>query len=88
MLLGLGGQILHAVLSIGCLTLVGAAFLRFGWKIGLLDVLFLFVAAHVASRCSDISGRSLIHDTLAIGEVCVGQWRCITSKLLPATASL
>ena len=44
---GLGGQILHAVLSIGCLTLVGAVFLRFGWKIGLLDVLFVFIASHV-----------------------------------------
>ena len=44
---GLGGQILHAALSIGCLTLVGAAFLRFGWKIGLLDVFFVFIASHV-----------------------------------------
>jgi hypothetical protein len=44
---GLGGQIVHAVLNISCLTLVGAAFLRFGWKIGLLDVLLVFIGSHV-----------------------------------------
>ena len=43
----LGGQIVHGMLSIGCLTLVGAAFLRFGWKIGLLDLLLVFIASYV-----------------------------------------
>jgi len=44
---GLGGQIAQGVLSIACFGLVGAAFWRFGWKIGLLDLLFVFTASHV-----------------------------------------
>ena len=44
---GLGGQIVHALLSIVCFTLVGAAFWRFGWKIGLLDLLLVFIASNV-----------------------------------------
>jgi len=44
---GLGHQIVHALLSIVCFTLVGAAFWRFSWKIGLLDVLLVFIASHV-----------------------------------------
>jgi hypothetical protein len=44
---GLGGQIVHGMLSIGCFTLVSAAFLRFGWKIGLLERLLVFIASHV-----------------------------------------
>ena len=44
---GLGGQIVQGMLSIACLILVGAAFWRFGWKIGLLDVLLVIVASNV-----------------------------------------
>jgi uncharacterized membrane protein SpoIIM required for sporulation len=47
---GLGGQIVHGMLSIACLTLVGAAFWRFGWKIGLLDLLLVFIASNVGQR--------------------------------------
>src|SRR4029077_15225562 len=43
----LGGQIVHGVLSIACFMLVGVAFWRFGWKIGLLDLLLVFIASHV-----------------------------------------
>ena len=43
----LGGQIVQGVLSIACFTLVGVAFWRFGWKIGLLDLLFLIIASNV-----------------------------------------
>ena len=43
----LGGQIVHGMLSIACFTLVGAAFWRFGWKIGLPDFLLLFIASNV-----------------------------------------
>ena len=43
---------MHALLSIGCFTLVGVAFLLFGWKIGLLDLLLVFYClackSHVA----------------------------------------
>jgi hypothetical protein len=44
---GLGGQIVQGMLSIACLILVGAAFWRFGWKIGLLDLLLVIVASNV-----------------------------------------
>ena len=44
---GLGGQIVHALLSMVCFTLVVAAFWRFGWKIGLLDLLLVFIASYV-----------------------------------------
>ena len=44
---GLGGQIVHGVLSIACFTLVGVAFWRFGWKIGLLNLFFAIIAANV-----------------------------------------
>jgi hypothetical protein len=38
------------MLSIACFTLVGAAFWRFGWKIGLLDLLLVFIASNVGLR--------------------------------------
>jgi hypothetical protein len=41
------GQIIHGLLSIGCFVLVGAAFWRFGWKIGVLDLFLVFVAGSV-----------------------------------------
>ena len=43
----LGGQILHGMLSIACVVLVGVAFWRFGWKIGLLDLFLVIIAANV-----------------------------------------
>ena len=42
----LGGQIVHGILSIACLVLVGVAFWRFGWKIGLLDLFLVIIAAN------------------------------------------
>ena len=43
----LGGQIVQGVLSIACLIVVGIAFWRFGWKIGLLDILLVIIASNV-----------------------------------------
>ena len=43
----LGGQIVHGVLSIACFVLVGVAFWRFGWKIGLLNFFLVIIAANV-----------------------------------------
>jgi hypothetical protein len=43
----LGGQIVQGALSIACFTLVGAAYWRFGWKIGLLDLLLVILASNV-----------------------------------------
>jgi hypothetical protein len=44
---GLGRQIVHGMLSIACFILVGVAFWRFGWKIGLLDLLLVIIATNV-----------------------------------------
>jgi hypothetical protein len=41
------GQIIHGLLSIGCFVLVGAAFWRFGWKIGVLDFFLAIIAANL-----------------------------------------
>ena len=42
----LGGQIVHGAVSVACLILVGVAFWRFGWKIGLLDFFLVIIAAN------------------------------------------
>jgi hypothetical protein len=44
---GLAGQILHGSLSIVCFGLVGVAFWRFGWKIGMIDLVLIFIAGNV-----------------------------------------
>jgi len=44
---GLGGQIVQGVLSIACFILVGVAFWRFDWKIGLLDLLLVIIGSNV-----------------------------------------
>jgi hypothetical protein len=43
----LGGQIVQGVLSIACFVLVGVAVWRFGWKIGLLDLLLVITGSNV-----------------------------------------
>ena len=43
----LGGQIVQGMLSIACFVLVGVAFWRFGWKIGLLDLLLVIIGSNV-----------------------------------------
>ena len=43
----LGGQIVHGMVSIACFVLVGVAFWRFGWKIGLLDFFLVIVGSNV-----------------------------------------
>ena len=42
----LGGQIVQGLISIACFILVGVAFCRFGWKIGLLDLFLVIIAAN------------------------------------------
>ena len=44
---GLAGQIVQGMLSIACFILVGIAFWRFGWKIGLLDLLLVIIGSNV-----------------------------------------
>jgi hypothetical protein len=45
--LGFAGQILHGSLSIVCFGLVGVAFWRFGWKIGMIDLVLIFIAGNL-----------------------------------------
>jgi len=40
---GVAGQVVHGLLSIGCFALVGVAFWRFGWKVGVIDLALLFI---------------------------------------------
>jgi len=51
-----GGQIVHGALSVACLILVGLAFWRFGWKIGLLDFFLIIIAANASPLCRLILG--------------------------------
>ena len=44
---GVAGQVLHGLLSIVCFALVGVAFWRFGWKVGVIDLALLFIASNV-----------------------------------------
>jgi hypothetical protein len=43
----LGGQIVQGMLGSACFIFVGVAFWRFGWKIGLLDLLLVIIASNV-----------------------------------------
>jgi hypothetical protein len=43
----LAGQILHGLLILTCFGLVGVAFWRFGWKIGVIDLVLTFIAGNV-----------------------------------------
>jgi hypothetical protein len=55
---GLAGQILHGSLSIVCFGLVGVAFWRFGWKIGMIDLILIFIAGNVGlSFCGHLRNK-------------------------------
>lgn len=45
---GLAGQILHGFFIIACFALVGVAFWRFGWEVGVIDLILLFIAGNLA----------------------------------------
>ena len=47
-LCGVAGQLIHGLLSLVCFVLVGVAFWRFGWKVGVLDFGLVFIAANTA----------------------------------------
>jgi hypothetical protein len=44
---GLAGQIVQELLCTAGFALVGVTFWRFGWKLGLLDLVLLFLASNV-----------------------------------------
>ena len=43
---GVAGQVLHGLMSILCFALVGVAFWRFGWKVGVIDLALLFITSN------------------------------------------
>jgi hypothetical protein len=43
---GVAGQVLHGLVSIVCFALVGVAFWRFGWKVGVIDLALLFITSN------------------------------------------
>jgi hypothetical protein len=49
---GPGGQILHGLLTVVCFALVGVTFSCSGWKVGVIDLVLLFVAVNIALRLS------------------------------------
>lgn len=42
------GQVAHGLLSIACFALVGVTFWRFGWKLGVVDLVLVFIASNAA----------------------------------------
>jgi len=44
---GVAGQVLHGLLSIVSFALVGVAFWRFGWEVGVIDLALLLIASNV-----------------------------------------
>ena len=45
---GVAGQVLNGLLNIICFALVGVAFWRFGWKVGVIDLALLFITSNIA----------------------------------------
>jgi len=45
---GFVGQVIHGLLSIMCFALVGVAFWRFGWSVGLIDLALVFIVLNVS----------------------------------------
>lgn len=48
------GQIVQGMLSIACFILVGVTFWRFGWTIGLLDLLLVIIGSNVGLALPDV----------------------------------
>jgi hypothetical protein len=44
-------------LSIVCFALIGVAFLRFGWKVGVIDLALLLIASNVGLTFSTYVGN-------------------------------
>jgi hypothetical protein len=42
---GAAGQVAHGLLSIVCFALVGVAFWRFGWIVGVIDLALVFIGS-------------------------------------------
>src|SRR5215471_8610794 len=43
---GVAGQVAHGLLSMLCFALVGGAFWRFGWKVGVIDLALVLIASN------------------------------------------
>ena len=56
---GVARQVAHGLLSIVCFALVGVTFLRFGWKIGVVDLALVFIVSNASlSFCRYFRKRS------------------------------
>jgi hypothetical protein len=58
----------QGVLSIACFILVGIAFWRFGWKIGLLDLLLVIIASNVGLALHKVRLPGQEADTMTADE--------------------
>jgi uncharacterized membrane protein SpoIIM required for sporulation len=56
---GFAGQVAHGLLSIMCFALVGVAFWRFGWKVGLIDLALVFIVFNVSLGFCRYLGKRL-----------------------------
>ena len=45
---GVPGQVVYGLLSIACFALVGVAFWRFGWKLGVIDLTLVLIVSNAA----------------------------------------
>ena len=43
----MSGQIIQGVLSLACFALVGAAFWKFGWMIGVIEIFLILLANQI-----------------------------------------
>jgi len=60
---GVAGQVGHTLLSTACFALVGVAFWRFGWQVGVIDLALVFVASNVSlTLCRYFGERSGLRD--------------------------
>ena len=56
---GFAGQVAHGLLSIMCFALVGVAFWRFGWRVGLIDLALVFIVLNVSLGFCRYLGKRL-----------------------------
>jgi uncharacterized membrane protein len=47
---GVAGQIAHGLLCIVCFALIGVGFWRFGWIVGVIDLVLVVIASNASLR--------------------------------------
>jgi len=56
---GFAGQVADGLLSIMCFALVGVAFWRFGWRVGLIDLALVVIVLNVSLSFCRYLGKRL-----------------------------